>query len=34
MIGVSIECGAKASDRVITGGNKIIADQNSFRFAN
>ena len=32
--GVSIEWGANASDSVITGGNKIIAAQNSFAFAN
>jgi len=34
IIGVSIECGAKASDNVITGGNNINADQNSFALAN
>lgn len=34
IIGVSIECGANASDKVIIGGNNIIADQNSCGFAN
>ena len=34
IIGVSIECGAKASDNVIIGGNNITADQNSCGLAN
>ena len=34
IIGMSIECGAKASDNVIIGGNNIIANQNSCGFAN